>query len=823
MARRNGFIVSVFLVLLLTSSAVLFGQRLIDLDRVWGDMRVLGNLNNDASGCAVASGDINGDGFMDIIIGAYQADPGIIAPRPDAGEVYVVYGLPGQPATLDLNATPADITIYGNMANDETGWSVASGDINADGYDDIIIGARLADPGTPARIDAGTTYVIFGGIFPMPYIIDLSFQPADITIYGNAAGDSCGYSVASGNVNGDAFDDVIIGAPYADPGGRIDAGTTYVINGAAYTPPVVFDLSLGPAFVNILGFQISSFSGSSVASGDVDADGFDDIIIGAPMADTVTFPPPRIDAGHTYVIFGVNFPPATTIDLAMMPANILVEGPLPADNSGRDVASGDVNGDGFMDIIIGAPLADIGNIDAGVTHVIFGANFTAPYIVDLFYQAADLTVIGDDPNSESGGALASGDINADGFDDVIIGAYAADPPGGIDAGETYIIFGSSLTTPPYWVLLNMQPPDILISGDDANDISGDAVACGDVNLDGYCDIIVGAPWADPGGRIDAGETYLIAGGGAFITAHGLGGTSWIKAFSLLTNDWGSFKAFGAVNSQGEVHLAVGDMDADSRDEIAAGQGEGGKSWVKFFEVDGFPISTFKTFGAANVNGEVHLAIGNFDVNPANIEIAVAQGEGGQSWIKVFDNTGLFITAFKAFGAANAQGEVHLAAGDLENADGIDEIIAGMGEGGSSVVKIFSYNGTIIRSFQAFSSAENPGGEVHLAVGDFDSDAVLEIAAATGFNGGNLIKLYEKDGTLISGFYPFGMGGNPNGDVQITAADIDNDGLYEIMCAHGEGGVSQVKVFKPDGSLMLNFKAFGGVNALGEVHLGRSNY
>ncbi len=823
MTGQRSFTVSVFLILLLANSGVLFGQRVIDLDRVWGDMRVLGNLNNDASGCALASGDINGDGFMDIIIGAYHADPGVPAPRTDAGEVYVVYGLPGRPATLDLNATPADITIYGNMANDETGWSVASGDINADGFDDIIIGARLADPGTPARTDAGTTYVIFGGIFPMPYSIDLSFQPADITIYGNAAGDSCGYSVASGDINADIFDDIIIGAPGYDPTGFTDAGATYVIYGGAYIPPVVFDLSMGPAYVNIWGYQNSSFSGSSVASGDVDADGFYDIIIGAPMADTVTFPPSRIDAGQTYVIFGANFTPPRTIDLNTTPANILVEGALNGDNSGREVASGDINGDGFDDVIIGAPLADLGNLDAGLTDVIFGANFIAPYIVDLFYLSADLEVVGYDPNSESGGALASGDINADGFDDIIIGAYAADPPGGVDAGETYIIFGSSLTAPPYWVVLNIQPPDILISGDDANDISGDAVACGDVNLDGYCDIIVGAPWADPGGRTDAGETYLIAGGGAFITAHGLGGKSWIKQFSLLTNSWNTFKAFGAVNSQGEVHLAVGDMDADTLDEIVAGQGEGAKSWVKLFEVDGTPISAFKSFGASNVNGEVHLAVGNFDANPANIEIAVAQGEGGKSWVKVFDNTGLFITAFKAFGAANAQGEVHLAAGDLEKADGIDEIIAGMGEGGSSQIKIFDNQGTFIRSFQAFSSAENPGGEVHLAVGDFDADAVLEIAAATGFNGANWVRLFEKDGTLISGFIAFGFGGNINGDVQITASDIDNDHICEIICAHGEGGSSQVKVFKPDGSMMLSFKAFGAVNALGQVHLGKSNY
>ena len=114
-----------------------------------------------------------------------------------------------------------------------------------------------------------------------------------------------------------------------------------------------------------------------------------------------------------------------------------------------------------------------------------------------------------------------------------------------------------------------------------------------------------------------------------------------------------------MNSQGEVHLAMGDMDADSLDEIAVGQGEGGKSWVKFFEVNGSPISTFKAFGAANTKGELHLTIGNFDADLNDKEIAAAQGKGGKSWVKLFKADGTFIRSFKAFGGVNAQGEVHL--------------------------------------------------------------------------------------------------------------------------------------------------------------------
>ncbi len=302
-----------------------------------------------------------------------------------------------------------------------------------------------------------------------------------------------------------------------------------------------------------------------------------------------------------------------------------------------------------------------------------------------------------------------------------------------------------------------------------------------------------------------------------VCGHGLDGKGWVKFFSTDGIGISTFKAFGAANTRGEVQLDAGDVDGDDVDEIAAGHGEGGKSWVKFFEVSGSKISTFKAFGATNAQGEVHLAIGNFDAD-TSMEIAIAQGDGGQSWIKLFETNGNIIGNFKAFGAGNAQGEVHVAAGDLENADGVCEIIAGMGNDGSSRVKIFSCDGTAIRSFEAFEAADNPGGEVHVAVGNFDADADLEIVTSTGYNGGNKVRLFEKDGTLIKQFLAFGFGSNTNGDVEIAATDIDDDDIDEIICAHGEGGSSWVKLFKANGTFIRSFKVFGAVNAQGEVKL-----
>ncbi len=808
MTKQHFFPVSVFLVFILVTSGMLFAQRVIDLDKVWGDMRVLGAAAEDWSGYAVAYGDINGDGFMDIIIGAYWAYAG---ERWFAGQTYVIFGSSSPLSTIDLSTTPADITVCGDDNYDWSGYAVASWDVNGDGFDDIIIGAPGAGPGDDHF--SGEIYVIFGSSNP-PSEIDLSTTPADITIYGEYVWGYFGNAIASGDVNYDGYDDIIIGAYWAGPGGR-----TYVIFGDSYpTPPYTIDLNTTPADITVCGAADFDESGWAVASGDVNGDAYDDIIIGDPTDNNFS----STKLGKTYVIFGGSFSsPPYTIDLSTTPAGITVFGAAAGDETGWSVASGDVNNDGYNDIIIGATSADPGDrTTAGETYVIFGSS-SPPSTLDLSTESADVTVCGAAAYDKSGYAVGSGDLDGDGYDDLLISAYGASPGGRSGAGETYVIFGSD--SPSSNVDLSTQPADITIYGDDAEDFSGSAVSSGDVNGDGYADLIIGAHFANPGGRYDAGETYLIASGGAFITAHGLGGKSWIKQFSLLGRDWGSFKAFGGVNSQGEVHLAVGDIDADKLDEIAAGQGEGAKSWVKFFEVDGSLISTFKAFGASNAKGEIHLALGNFNTDTSDNEIVIAQGEGGQSWVKVFEIDGTFISSIKAFGTANAQGEVHVAVIDL-NADGIDEIAVAMGEGGVSSVKIFdSIWLNLIRSFRAFDAADNPGGEVRLAVGNFDADADMEIAAATGYDGSNLVRLFEKDGTLISGFYPFSMAGNTNGDVQITASDINNDGIDEIVCAHGEGGSSQVKVFKPDGTSILSFKAFGGVNAQGEVHLGRSNY
>jgi hypothetical protein len=319
-------------------------------------IKVYGAAMYDWSSYSVSpAGDVNGDGFADIIIGAYQAD--LSSRGFDTGTSYVIYGS-STPVNIDLLSLSSaqGFAIYGAAVYDYSGFSVSTaGDINGDGFDDVIIGAYGVDPSS--RTDAGTSYVIYGSSTPVNIDL-LSLSSAQgFAIYGAASGDKSGYSVShAGDVNGDFFSDIIIGAYQADPSSRSNAGASYVIYGSS--APTNIDLSSlsstqGFAVYGAAAYDNSGFSVSS--AGDINNDDFDDIIIGAQSAD----PSSRSGAGISYVIYGSSTP--TNIDLLSLSSaqGFAIYGAAAGDNSGFSVSSaGDINNDGFDDIIIGAPYAD---------------------------------------------------------------------------------------------------------------------------------------------------------------------------------------------------------------------------------------------------------------------------------------------------------------------------------------------------------------------------------------------------------------------------------------------------------------------------------
>jgi hypothetical protein len=289
-----------------------------------------------------------------------------------------------------------------------------------------------------AIVAAGVIVVL---IFTNPasagIVIDLNSISANVTICGDDAGDTLGYSVSSGDFNGDGKDDVIIGAHRADTVGGAHAGKTYVIYGSNSLPSTT-DLNSVFADITIHGDDAYGYLGDSVSSGDFNGDDIDDIIIGAPF----TNPAGRIHAGKTYIIYGSGNLPST-IDLNSVSADVTICGDYNGDRLGISISSGDFNGDGIDDIIIGADTANfVGGNSVGKTYIIYGSN-SLPSTIDLNSVFADVTICGDDAIDRSGSSVSSGDINGDGMDDIIIGAPNADPAGGSFAGETYVIYGSN--------------------------------------------------------------------------------------------------------------------------------------------------------------------------------------------------------------------------------------------------------------------------------------------------------------------------------------------------------------------------------------------
>jgi hypothetical protein len=416
------------------------------------------------------AGDVNGDGYDDVIVGA----PGYNLGQDVYGAAFVFLGSETGIADGDLSTAAAKLE--SNQGSSAFGQSVAgAGDVNGDGYDDVIVGASSyaanGIQGGAAFLFLGSATGIAGG--------DLSSAAARFE--SNQRYAFFGGSVAgAGDVNGDGYDDVIVGAPGYE--GAIPGGAAFLFLGSAAG---IAGGDLSTAAAKLESNLLYANLGESVAGvGDVNGDGYDDVIVGAPGGGA----PGAENPGAAFLFLGS----ATGIaDGDLSTAATTLESTQPFSTFGRSVAgAGDVNGDGYDDVIVGAPdLRDANEIPSGAAFLYLGS---ATGIADGDLSTAATRLESTLPREYLGSSVAgAGDVNSDGYDDVVVGAsgsgyeYGVGYPGRAQflfLGNAVGIANGDSSTAAVKLESNLLSVTFRIG----------AAGAGDVNGDGYDDVIVGA-------------------------------------------------------------------------------------------------------------------------------------------------------------------------------------------------------------------------------------------------------------------------------------------------------------------------------------------
>jgi hypothetical protein len=570
------------------------------------------------------AGDVNGDGYADIIVGASGYHNG----QDYEGKAFIWHGSESG-VNEDTNGDPtnAEWDAELNAASARFGWSVSTaGDVNGDGYSDVIVGAPYHTNGQSLE---GSAWLYLGSSTGVEDAPDNSDE-------GNQAGANFGISVATaGDVNGDGYADVIVGAP-----GMGTSGEAFVWYGHPGGISETRDWDDTGEVAD------DEFGASVATAGDVNGDGYSDIIVGAPAHSA--------SAGKAYVYHGGPDGPeeSATWDKRSNKEDALF---------GYSVSTaGDVNGDGYADVIVGAPSWDAGQAFEGMVFVYHGS-------ADGLESPPAWNKQSDQEGARFGWSVSdAGDVNGDGYGDVLVGAPEWDD-GQDGEGGAWVYRGSSsgLVGAPYWYKTSNQG--------DANfghSVSG----AGDVNGDGYADVLIGAPYYNHG-QTNEGMVWVYHGSAA--------GVHDAPDWDFECDDGGAYLGYS-------VHSA-GDVNRDGYSDVIVGAPlwhddvvNEGRAWVFHGSMYGVEETHDWHAESNNFNGQLGYAVSTAgDVNGdgyADVIVGAPYYGGGDGRVWVFhgSSTGTLDTHnwTKTSGQSGANyGFSVSTAGDV-NGDGYADVILG---------------------------------------------------------------------------------------------------------------------------------------------------
>ncbi len=502
----------------------------IEISLADADLALLGEENGDwAAYFASPAGDVNGDGLDDVLVGAPMAGnkvcpfpgeepcPGL--PKGE-GLAYLVLGRspytwPSNPMSL----AQADASFLGcEVASMTARQLYTAGDVNGDGYDDMLISGWKCGANY-----TGKAYLILGRPDVDYWGTEFPVEQSDASFLGENEWDLTSYYTSTaGDVNGDGYDDFLITSTHNDQAAE-NAGKVYLILGrsAADWGP---DFDLGSADASFLGHAEEDRLGRSTTSvGDVNGDGYDDFLVGSISSDDG-----GVNAGQSYLFLGRATPgdpnydpnrPWWGPDFPVAGADASFIGEEEGDESGRRVSkAGDVNADGYSDLLIGAALNDQGGPDAGKAYLILGRP-AADWGLKFPLADADASFVGEERRDQAGRRVSgAGDVNQDGFSDFLIGAPhyddedSSEDPGPWSPGRAYLLYGRA--NADWGNNFPLTQADIAYLGKPEIGAAGyDLAWIGDHNGDGFDDFLIGAY----GGRNNndvAGEAYVLLGSDA---------------------------------------------------------------------------------------------------------------------------------------------------------------------------------------------------------------------------------------------------------------------------------------------------------------------